>query len=129
MNHAVNPTPRAAQSVLVFGTYMIVQGLTLMLTPNLLLGILGLQLETSVWPRAVGWALIALGYFYVRNALADNRDFFGWTVQVRSAQFLVFIGFVTFGLASPILLATSGLEFLAGIWTWIELRRTQPRIN
>jgi hypothetical protein len=54
---------RAAQSVLIFGVYMILilQGATLMLTPNLLLGILGLPLETCVWPRAVGWALIALG--------------------------------------------------------------------
>jgi hypothetical protein len=49
--------------------------------------------------------------------MAGNRDFFSSTVQIRSAQFLVFIGFVMFGLASPILLATSGLEFLAGIWT------------
>jgi hypothetical protein len=114
---------RAAQSVLVFGAYMILQGATLMLAPNLLLGILGLPLETSVWPRAVGWALIALGYYYVRNALAGNHNFFGWTVQVRGAQFLVFIAFVVFSLASPVLLVTSGLEFLAGIWTWIELRR------
>ena len=62
--------------------------------------------------------------YYVRNALMNNHDFFGWTVQVRGAQFLVFIAFVTLGLASPILLATSGLGFLAGIWTWIELHRT-----
>jgi hypothetical protein len=122
-------TSRVAQSVLIFGAYMILQGLTLMLTPNFLLGILGLPPETSVWPRAVGWALIALGYYDVRNALTGNRDFFGWTVQVRNAQYLVFIGFVTFSLASPILLATSGLEFLAGIWTWIELRKTQSRTN
>jgi hypothetical protein len=120
---------RAAQSVLVFGAYMIAQGATLMLTPNILLGILGLPLETSVWPRAVGWALITLGYYYVRNALAGNQDFFGWTVQVRSTQFLVFIAFVALGLASPILLATSGLEFLTGIWTWIELRRPSSRTD
>jgi hypothetical protein len=122
-------TSRAAQSVLVFGAYMILQGAILMLAPNFLLGILGLPLQTSVWPRTVGWALIALGYYYVRNALAGKRDFFGWTVQVRSAQFLVFIGFVIFKLASPILLATSGLEFLAGIWTWSELRRTSSETD
>ena len=120
---------RVTQSVLIFGTYMIAQGATLMLAPNLLLGILGLPPETSVWPRVVGWALIALGYYYVRNTLAGNTDFFGWTVQVRGAQFLVFIAFVIFGLASPVLLATSGLEFLAGIWTWIELRQTHPRAD
>jgi hypothetical protein len=125
----MKPASRAAQSVLVFGAYMILQGAILMLAPNLLLGILGLPLETGVWPRAVGWALIALGYYYVRNALAGNRDFFGWTVQIRSAQPLVFIGFVIFNLANPILLATSGLEFLAGIWTWFELRRTQSRTD
>ncbi len=73
--------------------------------------------------------MIALGYYYVRNALAGNRDFFGWTVQVRGAQSLVFIGFVIFGLASPVLPATSGLELLAGIWTWIELRQTHPRAD
>ena len=65
----------------------------------------------------------------MRNALAGNTEFFGWTVQVRGAPFLVFIGFVIFKLTNPILVATSGLEFLAGIWTWIELRQAPSRIN
>ena len=116
---------RAAQSVLVFGVYMLGQGLLLMLAPNLLLGVLGLPLETSVWPRAVGVALGALGYYYVRNALVNNTEFFAWTVQVRTAQFIAFIGFVLFASASPVLLFTSGFEFLAGVWTWFELRRTR----
>jgi hypothetical protein len=74
-------TSRATQSVLIFGAYVIFQGATLMLAPNLLLGILGLPLETSVWPRAVGWALIALGYYYVRNALVYDHGDFEWFSQ------------------------------------------------
>jgi hypothetical protein len=116
---------RAALSILVFGLYLLVQGALLLLAPNLLLSLFGLPPAQDVWPRAVGWALMALGFYYLQSARANVRLFFGWTVWVRSAQFVVFIGLVLAGLAKPVLLLTSGFEFVAGLWTPWELRR-QP---
>lgn len=115
---------RASLSVQVFGIYMLLQGAILLTAPNFLFTLLGLPLSGEVWPRAAGWALMALGFYYVQNARANYRPFFGWTVWVRSAQFLVFVGLVLFAGGKPVLLLTSGMEFLAGVWTGYELRRS-----
>ncbi|MER3482582.1 MAG: hypothetical protein C4332_04945 [Meiothermus sp.] len=117
---------RAALSVLIFGLYMLIEGATLLVAPNVLFALLGLPPSQEVWPRAAGWALMALGFYYLQNARANYRPFLEWTVWVRSAQFLVFIGLVLFAGGKPVLLF-SGVEFLAGLWTGYELRRS-PRV-
>lgn len=115
---------RAASSVLIFGIYMLLQGVVLLVAPNGLFSLLGLPSSQEVWPRAAGWALMALGFYYVQNARANYRPFFECTVWVRSTQFLVFIALVLFAGRKPVLLLTSGLELLAGMWTGLELRRS-----
>ncbi len=120
---------RAAQSVLIFGLYMLLQGTTLLLFPNFLLGFLGLGLAQDVWPRVAGLALLALAFYYIQSARANQRDFFAWTVMFRSFQLLVFVGFVLTGLGKPVLFLTSGIEFLAGLWTWLELRRSRAGLS
>jgi hypothetical protein len=116
---------RVALSVLIFGAYMIVQGIALMLFPNVLLGVFGLPPALDAWPRIVGWALAALGFYYVQNARANFRAFFEWTVPVRVLQFVFFVLIVLSGLIKPTILLVSGLELLAGLWTFLELRRTR----
>jgi hypothetical protein len=116
---------RAAFSVWVFGLYLAGQGALLLVSPDFLLGLLGLPLSQDVWPRAVGVALLALAFYYVQSARAESRPFFGWTVQFRGFQFVVFVVLVALGLGEPILLLTSGVELLAGVWTWLELRTMQ----
>ena len=116
---------RVALSVLVFGLYMLAQGAILLFFPDVLLSLFGLPLAQDVWPRAVGWALMVLGFYYLQNARANFRPFFEWTVWVRTAQFVVFVGLVLGGLGKPVLILTSGVEFLAGLWTWFELRRAR----
>jgi hypothetical protein len=53
-----------------------------------------------------------------------NRDFFGWTVQIRSTQFLVFIGFVIFKLE-----ARSCWSHLKPIEPFFQTLRTSPRVK
>lgn len=113
---------RAARSVLAFGGYMVIEGVVLLVAPNLLLRVAGLPETNEVWIRAAGWALVALGYYYIQAARHDLRPFFGWTVQIRTAQFGVFILLVALGMARPMLLVFSGIEFLAGMWTRAALR-------
>lgn len=122
----INPAgSRAALSVFVFGAYMIAQGIVLMLLPNLLLGVFGLPPAVDAWPRVVGWALAALGFYYIQSARANLTSFFAWTVPVRVLQFGFFVVIVLSGLIKPSILLVSGLELLAGVWTFLELRRTR----
>lgn len=113
----------AARSILAFGVYMMGQGLVMVVAPDLLLGLFGFPPVQDVWPRVVGWALMVLGYYYVRAALRGLTDFFRWTVGVRIAQFGFFLAIVLTGLVKPTMLAFSGFELLMGLWTGYALRQ------
>lgn len=115
---------RAALSVLIFGAYMIAQGSVLMPVPNVLFGVFSLPPAMDAWPRVVGWALAALGFYHVQSARMNATVFFGWAVPVRIGQFGFFAVIVLAGLIRPAILLVSRLELLAGLWTWLELRRT-----
>ncbi len=56
---------RAAQSILYFGIYVVLTGLALLVVPNLLLSLFGLESTTEVWIRVLGCVVIALGSYYV----------------------------------------------------------------
>ena len=114
---------RSAKSILIFGIYMLVEGLLLFFIPNIFLEVVGIEPAQDVWIRAVGWAVFALGYYYIHAARTNFKAFFGWTVHIRSLQFVVFIAFVALSLANPRVLIFSGIEFLAGLWTLWEIRR------
>jgi hypothetical protein len=113
---------KPALSVLTFGVYMIFQGLTLFVVPNILLSLFGFESSNEVWIRILGVALIALGYYYIQNAKANYLPFFSWTVQVRTLQ-LILIGSLVFLQIAPLMLIViSGTEFLFGVWTWWALK-------
>ncbi len=115
----------AARSVLVFGLYMLGQGALLLLAPNLLLSLLGFAPANDVWPRAAGIAVMVLGLYYVAASRGEWTPFFRLTVVGRTFQLVAFVGLVVAGLGSPRLLGTAGLEFAAGVWTWLALRGPQ----
>jgi hypothetical protein len=43
------------KSILVFGIYLVVAGMTLLIVPNILLKLLCLQETNEVWIRIAGW--------------------------------------------------------------------------
>jgi hypothetical protein len=113
----------AARSVLVFGVYLLGQGALLFAAPNLLLTLLGFEASAEVWPRAAGVAVMVLGLYYLAAARGEWTPFFRVTVAGRTFQLAAFAALVVAGVASPRLLATSGLEFASGVWTFWALRR------
>ena len=116
----------AARSVNVFGTYLLVVGVVLLVSPNLLLQAFGLQPTSEVWIRVVGMLVASLGIYYRIGARANLRPFFFATVLVRACVLLFFGVFVLAGWVDwPLLLF--GLGDAAGAaWTWIALRHGDP---
>ena len=112
-----------AKSVLTFGMYLIVEGFLLLFVPNWFLNFVGLPPSDEIWVRVVGWAVIALGYYYIHSARINFTPFFKWTVHIRYLQFVVFIIFVVLNLASVLILFFSGIEFLSGVWTHLALKQ------
>jgi hypothetical protein len=113
----------AAKTVLVFGVYMLGQGIILMIAPNFLLSIFGIQEATEVWVRVVGLCLIVFAQYYIRAAILNMIEFCRLTVLGRVLQFLLFTAIVVNGLGSPMLLLFSGFEMASGFWTYLALKK------
>lgn len=115
---------KAALSMFVFGIYVILLGIILMVVPNALLAIFGLPETTEVWIRVVGMLVFLIGYYYIRASRNEKEmiSFYRWTVHARSSVIIFFIIFVAFGFVKPILILFGVIDLLAAIWTWKTLR-------
>lgn len=107
----------AAASMLVFGGYLAITGATLLIVPDLLLGILGIPPTEEPWIRILGAVAIALAYYYVDAARGDSRRFMRATVIGRSFVSFVEFGLVIVGLAPPIIVLFGVVELSAAAWT------------
>src|SRR5712691_8949759 len=113
---------RAATTVFVYGVYLIFLGVTLIVTPNTLLGILGIPPTTEVYIRILGAVVLGIALYYVAAARQDVVPFFRWTVWGRALVLACLIVFVALKLAPAVLLIFSVIEALGATWTWLRLR-------
>jgi hypothetical protein len=113
---------KAARSVFVFGLYLIVLGLALVVVPNVLLELFSLPSTTEVWVRVVGMLVLFLGYYYTQAARKELTDFVRLTLYPRSTVILFFAGFVLLGYAKPALILFGVVDLLGVIWTAMALR-------
>lgn len=116
---------KSARSVFVFGLYLVVLGIVLLVVPNFLLGMFFLPSTTEVWIRVVGMLLLFFGFYYAQAARKEMVDFFQWTVYVRSTVILFFAVFVLLGFASPPLILFGVVDLLGAIWTGLALRSSK----
>jgi len=114
---------KAARSLFVFGIYLILLGLFLLIAPNTLITFFGLPAANDVWIRVVGMLLVLLAYYDIQAARKNLVDFFRWSVVARTSVIVFFTVFVILDLVKPILLLFGGVDFLAAMWTYIALRR------
>lgn len=113
---------KAQTSILTFGIIMIGQGLFLVIAPNVLLQLLGIEDAKDYWVRFVGVALLVLSIYYIRSSFENLRSFFFSTVLGRIFQFvLIFILYLVYHF-SPVLVGFSFFEFLTGMWTFYCLK-------
>ena len=118
----------SARSVFVFGVYLAVLGIVLVVAPNFLLGIFLIPSTTEVWIRVVGMLVLFLAFYYFQAARKGMTDFFQWTVYVRPTTLLFFTAFVLLGFARPPLILFGVVDLLGAIWTSLALRSSKvPR--
>ena len=112
----------SARSVFVFGLYVAVLGIMLIVAPNFLLRTISRTSTTEVWIRVVGLLLLYLGFYYTQAARKEMTDFFRWTVYLRSTVIVFFAAFVLLGFANPPLIMFGVVDLLGAIWTGLALR-------
>ncbi len=119
----------AAKSVFVFGLYLVVVGLGLLVAPNPFLMPLGFPpAADESWLRVLGVLALCLAAYYCAAARANFPPFYRWTVFVRAGVFIVFGGLVLLKLAPAPLALLGAVDLAAALWTALALRfgRTSP---
>lgn len=117
---------KGARSVFVFGLYLAVLGIVLMVIPNFLLGMFFFPETNEVWIRVTGMLVLYLGSYYLLAARKEMTDFFLWTVYFRSFVIVFFVIFVLLGFAGPPLILFGVIDLLGAIWTGLSLRSLDP---
>jgi hypothetical protein len=116
-------TRHAGLTIVVFGTYLVGLGLTLLLAPNLLLGLFGIPRTDEIWVRILGAVLAVIGYYQIQAAHQRSEWFMRASVLGRTGISMTLFGLVATG-AAPLVIALFGAVDLAGaIWTAYALRR------
>jgi hypothetical protein len=116
---------KATVSILVFGIYMVVVGLALLVVPNVLLSLFAYPTTTEIWIRILGFIVVVLGYYYIVAARFELTPFFTASVYGRPAVIVCFTAFVLLGMAQPILILFGLIDLLGAIWTGLALRASR----
>lgn len=111
-----------ARSVFVHGLYLALSGLTLIIAPNLLFGLLGIPPTHEVWIHIVGVLTLILGFYFIQAARKELMAFIRWTVYARLTFMAFCVLFVLLNDIGPVLLLFGLLDLLGAIWTALALR-------
>lgn len=113
----------AAKSVFVFGVYLVVVGIGLLVAPHAFLAPLGFPpVADPSWLRVLGVLTLVIAAYYLLAARAGLTVFFRWTVFVRGGVFVVFGALVLLRLAPAPLALLGAVDLAAALWTWSALR-------
>ena len=117
---------RAATSIFVYSIYLIIQGLLLLLIPNVALGLFGLPATQEVWVHVLGYSLLALSGYFLTAARQEVTGIFVISIIFRLGFPLVLAVFVALGLSTPALLLLSPADVLFALLTAWGLWSARP---
>lgn len=112
-----------AKSVFYYSFYMMGMGLSLLLIPNLILGIFGFVPTSDIWIRILGLFAFCAGLLYFYCGRTNQTGFFRISVTERIVFFLGMVGIVLFLRANPLLIAIGSVDLLGAIWTALSMRK------
>ena len=114
----------ATKSMYYFAIYLLVLGVTLIVSPNALLSMVQLPETNEVWIRVVGVLAFNIGIYYFYMAPVNNTVFLALTAYVRASIIVWFTLFVLLGWVSPMLILFGVVDLLGAIWTFTALRKS-----
>ncbi len=114
---------KSAKSIFIYGIYLAINGLMLLLVPNVLLNSLGIEPTTEVWIRLAGILLMAIAVYYILAAKYELIVIMKATAFIRFSIIFFFTAFVLLKLVSSSIIIISVIDFLGGAWTFIMLRK------
>jgi hypothetical protein len=113
----------SALTIKVFGVYVALTGMGLILAPNLILGLFGFAPTDEIWVRVLGSLALVLGFYYWACGTADAKAFFRATIPGRIGFAALCVALVLAAGAPLPLLAFGIVDVLGAAWTRSALRR------
>ncbi len=113
---------RAAISILVFGFYILLNGIMLIVAPNTLLATLHQPPTQEPWLRVFGAVVFVLGLYYVQATRQEVVPFFRFTTWGRPLLLLILILFAILRIAPSIMVLFGVIDVAGAIWTMMALR-------
>ena len=113
---------RAARSLLVFGIYLLLLGVILVIAPKPVLALFHMQAAGAVWVRVVGMLVCFLGCYYAMAARCELKPFFQWSVPIRALTILFFGTFAILNWVTPEVVVIGVVDIAGALWTWMALR-------
>lgn len=108
-------------SVFTWSVYVIGMGVGLLLVPDQILDILGIDPAREVWIRVLGVIATILGVYYLGSAIHRARWMFWYSVPVRIASGLAF-AFLAVAEGVWQLWLFAILDIASAGWTFVALR-------
>lgn len=113
----------AAFSLVVYGIYLLANGLGLLFTPNVAFAILGLPFTEDAWVRVLGLVAGEIGFYFIYAARRNLSAFYPATVYGRGAAALIFLLLVLLKLGPLQLLLFAAVDVATAIWTHFAIKR------
>ena len=113
----------ASVSIKVFGAYVALTGIALLVVPNLLLSVLGFAATSEIWVRVLGAVAVVLGYYYWVCGSAEATAFFRASVVGRVLFAALCLELVVVMAAPWQLLIFGVVDVLGALWTIAALRK------
>src|SRR5437870_6834706 len=107
---------RAGISILIFGVYIVLNAITLMAAPNVMLGTLHQPPTQEPWLRVFGAVIFVLGLYYIQAARQEVVAFFRWTTWGRPLLLALFIVFAVIRMIPRIMLMYGVIDVGGAIW-------------
>jgi len=113
----------SAKSVMVFGGYLALVGLTLLFIPNIFLSTIGVATTSEVWIRLSGILLMALSVYYIVAVKHNLTIIFKVTACIRCTIIIFFSVFVYLQMMQPVMLVFAAFDFAGGVLTWWAMKK------
>jgi hypothetical protein len=114
---------KSAKTVFLFGIYLALVGVTLLLIPNTFLSVFGMAGTSEVWIRLAGILLMALSVYYVVAAKHELPVIFKVTACIRCTIIFFFAAFVYLDMMDPVMLGFGAFDFAGGAWTYFSMKK------
>lgn len=113
---------RVEISIVSWGAYLVVLGLSLIIFPLTTVGLFGYSESGGLWIRIVGILSVVLGFYYVQLVRYRAHKMYRWKIAGHLFGLACMIIFFLAGYADGKILPTIVIELTACLWTFLALR-------